>query len=131
MTTIFYKKLLNKYEITKIEVGSGEGVCIRLDEPTDAKITLCKASFDLVRGICTIPDCVLVDGEAEPILYTSHGREFLEGFILKRGAVIQKNPDSEKVRHLTAVADNLSKRVGDLEALVEQIQNKIERKISF
>ena len=131
MTTIFYKKILGLYEISEIsEVCDG---CIRIEfeEPLNAKLVISDLVLDVSCGVCSINADKLSDGEYAPKLYTGTVMQSIEGFIVKKGAVIQKNYDDDYVRRLSGTVDTLLHRIQSLEAAMNEVQDKIERKIVF
>ena len=131
MTTIFYKKLLGRYEIVEISDPRGETIRIEFEEPIDANIILSDMPYPVTRGVCNITSCEIVDGYIVPKLYTGGSIQSLEGFIVKKGAVMRKPADEEYTRRLCANLDGLLARICSLEAKVCELQNKIERKITF
>ena len=123
--------MLETYEIDKIEEHTGDGIKIMLEAPIDAKLILGDSVHIVIGGVCNIQKSKLSDGDFIPKLYTSRGMTLLEGFIIKHGAVIRKNPDADYVRRLADCVDGLYTRVLSLENSLEEIQDKISRKISF
>ena len=131
MTTIFYKKILGNYEIAEICASSSEEIRLEFEEPIDGKIVISSSVFDLYHGVCKIKTTNLTDGEISLKLYTGGIMQKLEGFIHKNGAVIQKTPDTDYAKRLAITVDALSVRIQKLERVLLEIENKIERKITF
>lgn len=131
MTTVFYKKILGNYEISEICESSTEELRLEFEEPIDGKIVISSSVFDLYRGVCKIKTTNLPSGEISPKLYTGGIMQKLEGFIHKSGAVIQKAPDTDYAKRLAITVDALSVRIQKLERVLLEIENKIERKITF
>ena len=131
MTTVFYKKLLGRYEITKISEHGVGGIQIEFEEPIDGNVIICDETLPLLRGVCNIDAQRLEEGYIIPKIYTGGLIHTVEGFIIKRGEVIRRGPDEEYVRRLSEAANDLLLRVERLEKSIAEIQNKIERKIIF
>ncbi|MBE6644635.1 MAG: hypothetical protein E7612_04555 [Ruminococcaceae bacterium] len=131
MTTVFYKKLLGRYEITKISEHGVGGIQIEFEEPIDGNVIICDETLPLLRGVCNIDAQRLEEGYIIPKLYTGGLIHTVEGFIIKRGEIIRRGPDEEYVRRLSEAANDLLLRVERLEKSIAEIQNKIERKIIF
>ena len=131
MTTVFYKKLLGRYEITKVSEHGVGGIQIEFEEPIDGNVIICDETLPLLRGVCNIDAQRLEEGYIIPKLYTGGLIHTVEGFIIKRGEIIRRGPDEEYVRRLSEAANDLLLRVERLEKSIAEIQNKIERKIIF
>ena len=131
MTTIFYKKLLGRYEITEIREHGVDGIQIEFEEPIDGNVIICEETLPLSRGICNISATKLREGYIAPRLYTGGLIDAIEGFIIKKGEVIRKGLDEEYVRRLSEAANTLLLRVESIEESITEIENKIERKIIF
>lgn len=131
MTTIFYKKVLGSYEISEVCEAPGEEVVLEFEEPIDGKIVIASSVFELSHGVCKAKTAKLPDGEISPKLYTGGIIEKIESFIHKSGTVIQKAPDADYVKRLAITVDAIFCRIQRLERLLGEIENKIERKITF
>ena len=131
MTTIIYKKILGRYEIIKIDERGGENMRIEFEDPIDASLIISDTPHPVVRGVCDVKCREILDGFITPKLYTGGNMQTLEGFTVKLGAVIKNPADDEYVRRLSEVADGLLLRICRLEAALCEIENKIERKITF
>lgn len=131
MTTVFYKKILGNYEISEICESTGNGARLEFEEPIDGKIVILSSVFDLSRGVCNIKASHLPEGDLVPKLYTGGDMQKIEGFIHKLGAIIRKTPDADYARRLAVTVDALFSRVQGLEAVLDEMKNKIERKITF
>jgi hypothetical protein len=131
MKTIVYKMILGRYEICEISDNGGDEIRIKFDESFDGKITLCGLPFILSCGVSRIPVSKLTDGEARPNLYTGGKILPLESFIVSKGAIIRKNPDSAYIRRVADAVDNLTQRVSHIEEKLAEIQDKITQKINF
>ena len=131
MTTIIYKKLLGRYEIIEINGHRGEQVRIEFEEPIDGSLVLSDLPFTVMRGICSIDNSVLKDGYILPKLYTGGNMHTLEGFIIKKGAIIRDTPNEEYTKRLCVTVDALLTRIQQLEIKISELENKTERKITF
>ena len=131
MTTIFYKKILGRYEISEISNLPGEEITFEFEEPVDGKLLISNSVFDICGGVCRIIAARLPEGEIAPKLYTGWGMHKIEGFIFKHGAVIQKAPDSDYVRRLSITVDAILHRMDAIEKALGELENKTERKITF
>ena len=131
MTTIFYKKILGAYEISKITSPTDSDMRFEFEEPIDGKLLISNAVLELSSGACEVKKNRLLEGETEPKLYTGGDIQKIEGFILSSGAVIRKAPDQDYARRLASSVDALLHRVSALEASLEELKNKTERKITF
>ena len=131
MTTVFYKKVLGNYEISEICESAADDVRLEFEEPIDGKIVISSSVFELSRGVCRIKITNLTEGDLAPKLYTGGNMQKIEGFIHKRGAIMRKPLDQDYARRLSLTVDALFTRVQKLEKVLLEIENKIERKITF
>ena len=131
MTTIFYKKILGRYEISEITEPSDKEIRFEFEEPIDAKLLVSDAVLKVESGACLVEKARLSEGEISPKLYTGGGMEKAESFILTSGAVIRKPSDTDYARGLAITVDALLSRVGALETRLAELENKTERKITF
>ena len=131
MTTLIYKNLLGRYELSDVKSLGGEDVRIIFEEPFDGKLTLGERVFNVTRGICKLHSSELPEGEISPKLITGGSIKTLEGFISHGGSVIRKCPDSDYIRLLTKSVDELYKRVGGIESSLTEIKQKLNRTLEF
>ena len=131
MTTIFYKKILGRYEISEIRELADKEIRFEFEEPIDGKLLISNAVFDISSGVCITQKERLPEGEISPKIYTGGVMQKIEGFVLTDSAVIRKPPDSDYARRLSITVDTLLKRVATLEKALGELENKTERKITF
>ena len=87
--------------------------------------------YTVRRGLCNIEERALRDGEITPRLVTSCGVNTIEGFIVKGGAIIKKEPDAEYLRRAVRITQELCERVSALETELRALRSKTEGKIEF
>ena len=131
MTTIFYKKILGRYEISEITELADKEIRFEFEEPIDGKLLISNAVFELSNGVCQVKKERLSEGEITPKLYTGGGMDKIEGFILSGDAVLRIPVDSDYTRRLSITVDAILMRVNALEKSLEELENKTERKITF
>ena len=131
MTTVFYKKILGHYEISEICESSGEDIRFEFEEPIDGKLVISNSVFDIFHGVCQTKVSNLSEGDISPKIYTGGDMQKIESFIVKQGAVLRKARGEDYIRGLSVTVDALLCRVQILEEKIAEVQNKIERKITF
>ena len=131
MKTIVYKKILKQYRITEIREGTAGEICIKFEEPIEAKLLVGKSAFCVSCGIAKIPCEKLSDGEIEPKLYTGAGKEEIEGFIFLAGMPILKSPDGEYLRRLGEAYEKLLGRLNEYGEEMLKIKDRLEGKLKF
>ena len=131
MKTIVYKKILNQYRIAEIREGSGNKICIKFEEPIEAKLLIGKSAFCVSCGIAEIQCKNLPDGETEPKLYTGGGKEKIESFVILAGVPFLKSPDGEYVRSLGEAYERVLKRLDEYGDEIIKIKERLEQKLNF
>lgn len=131
MKTIVYKKLFNKYRITKIQEGNAPELTLRFEEPIEAKLFIGEAVFTVSCGTVTIPTKKLCDGEISPKLYTGGGKEDIESFTISCGKLLRTTPDSEYVKCLGEAVESISERLNKHEDDISTIKSRLDQKLRF
>ena len=131
MKTIIYKMRSSFYECTDIKNDSGEDIRIIFDEPISGSVIIGKSAYPLLRGICKMSIRDLAEGECLPTLLTNRKKYTLEGFYVKDGILLHKEPDGEYIRELFENYVALQKRLSEIEKALADIENRITQKINF
>ena len=131
MRSIIYKRIFGAYEISDIEEGAGCDVTVKFEEAFDGILVIGDSDFSVSHGIAKINGEKLTDGVKYPKLYTDGGKEMLESFTVKGGAIIRHNPDTDCIRRLQKEVSELSERVSELELSDIEIKNRITQRLEF
>lgn len=131
MKTIVYKKILNQYRITEIRETSGNEICIKFEEPIEAKLLVGKLAFEVSYGIAKIPQGKLSDGEIRPNLYTGCRKEEIEGFFMLAGVPLCKSQDDEYLMRLGEAYEKLLTRLDEYGEELLKIKERLDGKLKF
>ena len=131
MKTIIYKKMLNQYRITEIQENRSDEICVKFDEPIEAKLIIGKSVYGVSCGIAKISKSKLPDGEIYPELYTGAGKEKLESFIMLSGVPFAKGPDEEYVKLLAEAYENIQKKLDEYGEDILKIKERLDQKLKF
>ncbi len=131
MKLIIYKKRSKFYECMGIKDDGGDDVAIIFDEPISGSIAIKDKALPLVRGVCKTSVGELCEGECAPTLFTGGKRYKLERFFVKDGIVQRRSPDEDYIRELYENYLSLENRILKIEAVLEEINDKITQKIKF
>jgi hypothetical protein len=129
MTTIIYKKLLERYIIDAIHESEGDGVTLTLCEPIDARIVIGEEIYQVKKGISKISG--IPEGLIQPKLYTGTGKEDIEGFIVSYGEVVRTSPDSEFAKTVGEAVIEILQRLGEHEKDISEIKGRLDQKLKF
>ena len=131
MKTVYYKKLIDKYECVEITNGDGDSFMITFDDPIDGELLLGNKSVNVRCGVATGRIDSLADGEIKLKLYTGGSLYYPTPFIVAGGVLYKKHLDDEAIMRLMQGYEALIKRVDGIEAELEAVNEKIDRPLKF
>ena len=129
MTTIIYKKLLERYIINAIHESDGDGVTITLCEPIDARIVIGEQIYHVRKGVSKISR--IPEGLISPKLYTGTALYELERFVYKNGAAVLSRDPGDFIADALLALDSMDERIKALENLSAELSEQISRRISI
>ena len=131
MKIIVYKKREDFYECSAIKDSREELSSIIFDEPINGKLKLGERILPISGGVCRLDLNNLLDGEYSPVLIKDKRLFKMEEIIIKGAGAQKKTLGEEYLRSLSERIEKNRKRLCRLEALLKDISEKIERKITF
>lgn len=131
MKTVYYKKLIGKYECTRITNGDGDELKITFDEPIDGELMVGGTSFKVRGGVATGRAESLPEGEIKPKLYTGGSLHYPAPFIVANGVLYRTQINDEALMRLMESYEALTKKVDGIEAEIKAVNEKIERPLKF
>ena len=129
MTTIIYKKLLERYIVDTMYESGGDGVTITLCEPIDARIVIGDVIYHVKKGVSKING--LSEGLILPKLYTGTALYELERFVYKNGVAVLSRDPGDFIADALLALDSMDERIKALENLSAELSEQISRRISI
>ena len=129
MTTIIYKKLLERYVIDAMHESEGDGVTLTLCEPIDARIVIGEEIYQVKKGISKLSG--IPEGLIQPKLYTGTALYELERFVYKNGTAILSRDPGDFAADALLILDSMETRIRALEGVCAELSDKISRRISI
>ena len=131
MTEIIYTLTDGYGEVSEFTRGHGNKARIKINGAKDGVLYVGGAVFRVENGTATLDLSRLPDGDYTPLYVSEGGRTELEG-IRRFGREILPLPTSEKLlRRLLVRVRTLEERLALAEGKIEELTERVSRKITF